>query len=117
MKNVSALVRFSSLTAVVLMVGCASTGHLRGSVALKTSETEGEVCLGTSEVEVGDKVTLYRSECVKRPIDVRHDHPSRCTKTKIGEAEITQVLDEHYSTTKVPAGVKFAEGTIVELVR
>lgn len=99
------------------MMGCAHSAHTRGSVALKHNAQEADVCLGKGEVKTGDKVSLYKSECKPRTSvgrDGGGGGGQSCSKVKVGEGEIAQVLDEHYSTMRVKSGVPFDEGTIVE---
>ncbi|MBX9766361.1 MAG: hypothetical protein K2X47_03740 [Bdellovibrionales bacterium] len=103
-----------SLLAVGSLVSCTHTSHVRGSVALKHSETEADVCLGKNEVKEGDEVVLFKSVCRPR-IRGRDgaDAPS-CHKHKLGEGKVLQVLDDHYSVIGVGPGVEFGEGAIVE---
>ena len=103
-----------------IVSGCAHhpVGHVRGTVAAKLSDTEAEVCFGKEEVAPGDKVSLYKNECKrKQPKVGKRDGYSAvidCKKVKIGDGEVLEIIDEHYSTIKVNGGVNFSEGTIVE---
>ncbi len=94
--------------------GCAHSAHSRGSVVVKHSDEEGDVCLGSGEVATGDKVSLFKSECKRGTHIRRTGNGMRCTKVKVGDGEISQVLDEHYSSVRVNSGVPFDVGTIVE---
>ncbi len=97
------------------LTGCAHSAHTRGSVALKHSAQEADVCLGKNEVKPGDKVALFNNECKERTrVGRGGGRTQTCTKVKIGEGEVAQVLDEHYSTIRVGSGIPFEEGTIVE---
>ncbi len=115
-------IAFAGMTVAALaamssgMMGCAHSAHTRGSVALKHNAQEADVCLGKGEVKPGDKVALFKSECEPRTSGGRDGGGGgqSCTKVKLGEGEIAQVLDEHYSTMRVSSGVSFDEGTIVE---
>ena len=89
-------------TLMALTSACAHS-TMRGSVAMKTKPDEAHVCLGKGDVKTGDKVTIFKNECQGRS----------CTKTKVGEGEVTEILNEHYSVVKAP-GVSFEEGYIVE---
>jgi hypothetical protein len=84
-------------------------------VALKHSSEEADVCLGKNEVKAGDKVNLFKNECKYLGGTKKYggETPS-CMKVKIGEGEVTRVLDDHYSTIRVSSSVSFNEGTIVE---
>lgn len=100
------------ISGLLLAIGCAHGNHPRGSVALKHSDSEADVCLGKNEVKAGDRVALYDHQCVSQG----HGRQKRtsCAKLKIGEGEITQVLNDHYSTMKVSPDIQLKEGTMVE---
>jgi hypothetical protein len=84
-------------------------------VNLNHSAKEADVCLGKDEVKPGDKVALFKNECKSRTGSNKEGgESSSCTKLKLGEGRVSQVLDEHYSTIQVDFGVSIAEGTIVE---
>ena len=91
--------------------GCAHNA-MRGSVAMKTSEDEAHVCLGDNEVKAGDKVSLFKNVCTAKGKATEGN--GACEKRFLGEGEITQLLNQHYSVMKVAKGVTFDEGTIVE---
>lgn len=95
---------------VFSLAGCATHSLMRGSVAMKVSDTEAHVCLGDKEVKVGDKVNIYKSECTQSA----GSKGTNCVKVKAGEGSVTQLLNEHYSVIKFDKGVEFKEGTIVE---
>jgi hypothetical protein len=106
---------FGALVITSGLMGCAHSAHTRGSVALKHGAQEADICLGKGEVKVGDKVALFKNECKPRNRGGKEGgESSSCTKVKLGEGRVSQVLDEHYSTIQVDSGVSFAEGTIVE---
>ena len=99
------------LCSFLVFAGCAHS-TMRGSVAMKVSDNEAHVCLGDNEVKIGDKVTLYKSECSGS--NAKFSGGRVCQKVNIGAGQVTQVLNEHYSVIKVEPDVKFQEGTIVE---
>jgi hypothetical protein len=92
--------------------GCAHNA-MRGSVAMKTSEDEAHVCLGDNEVKAGDKVSLFKNVCTGKGGKAT-EGGGVCEKKYLGDGEITQLLNQHYSVMKVAKGVTFDEGTIVE---
>lgn len=111
-KNLNLMLIGAAIFNVGLISGCAHGLHSRGSVAVKHSDTEADVCLGEKDVKAGDKVALYRNHCKRRgggPMS-----RTVCTKVQIGEGQITKVLGEHYSSMSVPAGIPFDDGTLVE---
>lgn len=104
--------RISIFAAVaVALSGCAH-GTMRGTVAMKVSDSEAHVCLGDNEVKAGDKVALFRNECVGR--GQREGSAGNCRLVRLGEGRVEKTLNEHYSVVRVNPGVAFSEGTLVE---
>lgn len=94
-------------------LGCAHSTHNRGSVVLKHSAIEADVCLGSKEVKPGDKVMLFKNEC--RESRGSHDiERTSCKKIEVGSGEIISNLNEHYSMMRVESEVPIVEGMIVE---
>jgi hypothetical protein len=90
---------------------------MRGSVAMKVSDTEAHVCMNKSEVKVGDRVTLFRNNCPSKGPRGRNGDGGEaggCTKVQLGQGTVTENLNEHYSVVKFDQGVQFEEGTFVE---
>lgn len=100
-----------SVFALSLASGCAHSSHIRGSVALKHSAQEADVCIGSNEIKEGDKVVLFRNKCTG---SAAKGIQRTCEKVKLGEGTVSHVIDEHYSTIKIEPGVSFDEGTVVE---
>jgi hypothetical protein len=98
---------FAFVLLSLIPLGCAHQ-MMRGSVVMKVDEDEAHVCLGENEVKPGDKVTLYKSVCEGA------GKGRRCSKVKVGEGEILELVNEHYSLARFPNNVEFAEGYIVE---
>ncbi len=93
------------------ITGC---GHslMRGSVVMKVSDTQAQVCLGNNEVKVGDHLQLYKNICSSdggRALEAQS-----CKKIEGGRGEVTRLLNEHYSVVSFPKGTVFAEGDIIE---
>lgn len=81
---------------------------------MKVSDTEAHVCLNKDEVKEGDRVLAFYNDCSKRSLgDNRGVTP--CVKTKLGYGTVKQILNDHYSLIKFDEGVKFSEGTFVEI--
>lgn len=105
---------------ILCTIGLSGCAHdlMRGSVAMKVNDQEGHVCLGNNEVKVGDKVALYKNDCTQsgnKQFSSVYEPP--CKKIKIGDGEITRVLNEHYSVVKADPGTTLQEGFIVEKYR
>jgi hypothetical protein len=102
------------LSGVLVVAGC---GHMaaRGSVVMKISETQAHVCMGDKEVAAGDRVQLVRNDCTaaggKVPLS------ERCKRVVVGQGQVTQVINEHYSVVDFPIGVPFKEGDSIEKVK
>lgn len=95
---------------ILIAVASCSTRHQRmqGSVAMKLSDTVAHVCLGEGQVSVGDRVTLFRNDCVGKKV---------CEKVPVGQGKITKNLNEHYSEVTLTNPAKFSEGNFVEMAR
>lgn len=108
---------FLTISIAVMLAGCAH-GVMRGTVAMKTSDSEAHVCLGDGEVKPGDRVTLFRSVCSpkgpgSRPMSGKVA-AGTCERIEIGKGTVEQLLNKHYSLVKFDTGVSFEEGTFVE---
>ncbi len=105
------------LLTAVMAAGFSSCGHkvMRGTVAMKTSDTEAHVCIGKGEVSVGDRVTLFRNVCVGKGGGLRNSDTAACEKREVGMGSIREILNEHYSVVKFDPGVPFEEGSFVEI--
>lgn len=99
---------------VLAFVGCAHSA-MRGSVAMKVSDREGHVLMGEKEVKVGTPVAFFENVC--RDVGSREVSRQTCRKVKIGEGQITQTLNEHYSVVRAKPGVKLEENLIVETIK
>lgn len=105
------------MRAILLLGGClfvAGCGHtfMRGSVVMKTSSTEGHVCLGDGEVAKGDAVVVSRNVCTPRPGAAKATDRT-CQKVPVGHGIVTEVLNEHYSVVRMTDG-ELNEGDTVE---
>ena len=98
--------------ALFTLTGCAHS-TMRGSVAMKVSDSEAHVCMGEKEVNSGDKLVLFKNVCEARTFSKGGSFRT-CKKVKIGVGVVERTLNEHYSLVKVEPGVEFEEGTIIE---
>lgn len=98
-----------------LLVGCVAP-HTRGVVAMKLTENEAHVCVGKEEVNVGDKLNVYRNDCTpkSKPIPKGSGTATQCEKKLVGQAEVTEVLNSHYSAVHYDGGQPIQEGDMVE---
>ena len=107
---------FLPLAALALMLAGCAHGLMRGSVAMKVSDTEAHVCMDNTEAKVGDRVTLYKNNCPTKGGGARSGLGAggRCEKVELGQGSVTEILNQHYSVVKFDPGVPFEEGTFVE---
>lgn len=106
------LVKLSLVVAsIVSTVGC-SHMHNRGSVVLKHSNSEVDICIGNKEIKIGDKLNFYQTDCVMT--GTGRSSKRSCSKTKIGEGEVISTQDEHFSTVKLGSEFNVTAGTVVE---
>lgn len=105
---------FLFLVALLVFSGC-THGLMRGSVAMKVSDTEAHVCIDDSEAKVGERVSLYKNKCSNSTTSGRLGlSKQRCEKAYLGQGTITEILNQHYSVVKFDPGVSFEEGTFIE---
>jgi hypothetical protein len=112
MKSISS---FFTFLIIANLVGCASHSTMRGSVAMKISDTEAHVCLGDKEVKVGDKINAFKNICTNDASRVsRTGNTTLCRKEKIGTGVVTSLINDHYSVVKFDSKLDFNEGTVIE---
>ncbi len=115
MKLIKVLVFLGSVT---VLSSCSTHSAMRGSVAMKTGPHEAHVCLGNSEVKIGDKVRAFVNVCKSSPNAIAQTGGKGpkvvCAKEASGAGVVTELINEHYSVVKFDDSVTFNEGTIVE---
>ena len=105
------------ILASFLLVSCASKHNImKGSVALKVSDTKGIACLYGEDPQVGDKLVLYANKCeeVARGSTISG---MSCKMVKSGEASINRLVNDHYAEFETTSPVSFKEGYTVEIKR
>ncbi len=109
------LIQFIAVFGIAALTGCAHS-TMRGSVAMKASDSEAHVCMGEQEVRVGDKVVFFKNVCPKPKsgVQIGLGDSGGCRKEKVGDGSVTRILNDHYSVVQVSPDVKFEEGNIVE---
>lgn len=111
----SPLIALASIAPTLLWAqGCAHQ-IMRGSVVMKIDDGTAHVCLGKGEVDVGDRVVLYDTQCgAPGTALATASFPVTCRRLRIGEARVIQTLNDHYSIVELDPSVQVKEGTIVE---
>lgn len=100
-----------SAAVALILTGC-THGLMRGSVAMKVSDTEAHVCMENSKV--GERVTLFKNNCPNKGGARLGGSGGSCEKVQLGQGTVTEILNQHYSVVKFDSGVSFEEGTFVE---
>ncbi len=104
-----------SVLALATLGACATTTTRRATIAMKVSETEAHVSMGSGEVSVGDHVELFRNVCTQKSAGARGNGAVElCKKVPVGHGDIIQIVNESYSVAKVPSEIQFREGDLVE---
>lgn len=100
------------LVAGLSLGGC---GHaaMRGSVVMKVSDTEAHVCMNKGELQPGEAVRLYRSQC-NTPMAAKNPALAQNCPREGVTGQVEKALNDHYSLVRFPAGTKFEEGDKVE---
>ena len=90
------------LVGSVMIAGLSGCAHsvMRGSVAMKTSESEAHVCLGKGDVSVGDRVTLFQNVCTNKGTGNRGTGlggigatGGTCQKKEVGKGSVQEILN------------------------
>jgi len=99
-----------SLLCALFFVSACGTSHaaMRGSVVMKVTDTDAHVCLAEGQAAVGEHVRLYQHRCTTA------GRATTCEKVAVADGVVTELLNEHYSTVRFPAGTTIAEGDTVE---
>lgn len=106
---------FISLASIVLLgAGCASQMVHRGVIAMKMSDTEAHVGMGSNEIKAGDHIKLYRNVCTGGSGRRESGTERTCRKESLGHGKISKILTPDYSVVEFPAGTKFSEGDTIE---
>jgi hypothetical protein len=95
------------------LAGCTHT-FMKGNVVMKVNDQEGYVWLNENEAKVGDKVALFKSDCSTSGTSRITSADAICRRVRIGDGEITQLINDHYSVIKTNPNVSVQEGMIVE---
>lgn len=103
--------KFFLLTALVTLASCASRHTLmRGSVAMKLTESTGIACLESNQVKVGDTLALLNNDCSGFK---GREGIASCKLVPGGKVEVTRIVNDHYSEFKTLEATSFSEGSII----
>lgn len=96
--------------AVGIMLSACGHMTMRDKVVMKASDDRAYVCMNDGEVQVGDEVVLYTTQCTSA---ISGDGSQECKATKIAEGTVSKLINEHYSEVMITNGGEFSEGTRV----
>lgn len=97
----------------IFTIGCASRHEsMKGSVALKMSDSKGVACLFGESPKVGDKLTLFENACTETGSEKR---VLNCKMIESGNATITKLLNDHYAEFETKQNIPFQEGYMIKL--
>ena len=114
---------YSILSITILAIsGCATSqkhDHARGSIVALDSPTEAHVCMNSSEVAIGEQVSLYKPVCKTSPPKGRLNPTSQttCKKEPKGFAEVIETSDAHFIKVKAVDDAVFEEGFVIEKIK
>ncbi len=99
------LVLTVAIAVAVIVSGC-SVNHetMRGSIVMVLDE-EAHICLGSQDgIRVGERVLIYRAkeipstkEAIVPDKSGTYKPKTRYTMVKVGTAEVTEILSDHYA--------------------
>ena len=100
--------------AIIAVGGCSAAHSARGVVAMKITDTEARVYVREIDVDVGDKMTVFRNECTKSSSSSKAG--LHCKLVQVGEGTISENLNEHYSVLRFDTPTDYREGDLLEKV-
>jgi hypothetical protein len=83
-------------------------GKEKGVIAIKVNNHEAQVHMEKGHVYKGEKVALFSRYCVPK---------TDCFENKIGEGEVTEILNSSYFMIKVNPGITLEENTVVTTIK
>ena len=105
--------RLITATALLALSGCVASTP-RGVVAMKISDDQAHVCIRKQDVQVGDRVTLYKNVCTR---NTGKPALSSCELKRTGTGTVTEKLNDHYSSVRLDKGLEVSEGDVVEVAK
>ncbi len=93
---------------LIFLASCAHQS-MKGTVVMKVDKKTGYVCHMGQNVELGDKVTAYKSTCRGIRADVTCEHKTVDTGT------ISKLINSHYSEVTFDSENKFSEGSFINI--
>lgn len=103
------------VTTTFAFQACAHS-HIGGSVLHREADGSAHICLGENLVKQGDKMAVYDVKCAsgRRGTEFKPTPRLVCKKTKVGEATVVEIADEHFSRIEPIGQVDLEKGQVVE---
>ncbi len=110
-----------AIAVAVIVSGCSANHEtMRGSIVM-VLDKEAHICLGSQDgIRVGERVLIYRTkeipstkEAIVPDRSGTYKRRTKYTMVKVGTAEVTEILSEHYAAIKIIEG-EFQPNDIVE---
>jgi len=113
MKN---CIHIGFLAATIFGFQACAHSHIGGSVLHKEGDGSAHICLGENLVKQGDKMAVYDVKCDsgRRGTELKPTPRRVCKKTKVGEATVVEVTDEHFSRIQPIGQIELEKGQVVE---
>lgn len=100
---------------LVLAFGC-STQNSTAKVKMKIDNKTAHVTLGSSSVQIGDKVNLYKQKCegYSGIINLSGAETPKCDLKLVGTGTVSRLFNEKYSEIKTDGSFKIEKGILVQ---
>ena len=95
------------------LTGCVMARPKRGNVAMKISEKEAHICLGSKDLKPGDKIEFLFNDCTQNG-EKTPRVAGLCELVPLGRGVVIKTINSHYSAVKTDGSFSFSEGTLVQ---
>lgn len=79
---------------------------VQGDITMKINTIRAQTNLGSYDVALGDRVSVYKKTCRGAKVPV-------CRYDRVGNGVVARVLNDQYSEVVVDRGVPFGKGYVV----
>ena len=101
------------LSSALLLVGCAHH-HVVETMPSEGDTTEAKVDIGSKDVNVGDKLDVFKRVCTRRTRLGTPGSTPHCQEVRVGEAQVTKLLDENHSIVKPEGELKLEKSMSIK---
>src|SRR5262245_19153861 len=107
------VIKILFLQAVLVLGGCVHFHKVQDLEENAKIPTGIKVAIGSTEVNVGDRVEVFRATCTKS-FKPRSFGKKTCKDTLVGQASVVQILDNRFSIVSPEEGVAIEDDMYVE---